>query len=164
MLGLAAWGLDIAGVTLQYWLYLNPCPLCIFQRLLFMVFGALALLFALPPARVLQRLYRGMGVLLALICVFGLGVALYQTLMQSVPGLVSECSYSKPGLIERFVDWLGGTWLNLDLPVLSDLFLATGTCSDKEWVFLGLSLANWSAAAFLAFGIAALWATRKRNA
>jgi disulfide bond formation protein DsbB len=83
--------------------------------------------------------------------------------MQSVPGLVSECSYSNPGPIERFIDWLGGFWLNLDLPVLSDLFLATGMCSDKEWVFLGLSLANWSAFAFLSFGVAALWATRNRN-
>ncbi|MDR3054434.1 MAG: disulfide bond formation protein B [Zoogloeaceae bacterium] len=161
-LGLAAWGLDITGLLIQYWEHLNPCPLCIFQRLLFMVFGTFALLFALPPARFLHRLYRGMGVFLALICVSGLGVASYQTLMQSVPGLVSECSYSHPGVIERFVDWLGGTWLEFDLPVLSDLFLATGTCSDKEWVFLGLSLANWAAVAFLTFGVAAVWAIRRR--
>ena len=163
LLGAAAWGLDIAGVAIQYWLSLNPCPLCIFQRLLFMVFGAFALLFALPSARIAQRMYRGMGVFLALLCAGGLGVALYQTLMQSVPGLVNECSYTNPGTIERFIDGLGGFWLNLDLPVLSDLFLATGMCSDKEWVFLGLSLANWSAVAFLFFGIAALWATRRRN-
>jgi disulfide bond formation protein DsbB len=164
LLGAAAWGLDITGLVLQNLEHLNPCPLCIFQRLLFMVFGTIALLFALPAARVVQRLYRGMGVFLALLCVGGLGVALYQTLMQSVPGLVSECSYSNPGPIERFVDWLGGFWLELDLPVLSDLFLATGTCSSKEWVdpILGLSMANWAAVAFLSFGIAALWATRRR--
>jgi len=35
----------------------------------------------------------------------------------------------------------------------SPLFLATGFCSSKEWVFLGLSMANWSVLMFA--GIAA---------
>ncbi|MDR1888219.1 MAG: disulfide bond formation protein B [Zoogloeaceae bacterium] len=164
LLWAAAWGLVMASSLLQDWARLNACSLCILQRLLFILFGVFALLFALPSARVMQRLYRGAGVFLALLGSCGLGVAIYQTLMQSVPGLVPECSYSNPGPIERFIDWLGGVWLDLDLPVLSELFLATGECSSKEWVFLGLSLANWAAVAFLSFGLAALWATRRRKA
>jgi disulfide bond formation protein DsbB len=163
-LGAAVWALVIAALLLQNWARLDACPLCIFQRLLFMIFGVLVLLFALPSARLAQRLYRGMGVFLALICAIGLGVAIYQSLMQLAPGLVNECSYANPGPIERFVDVLGRFWIELDLPVLSDLFLATGACSSKEWVFLGLSLANWSAVAFLFFGIAALWATWRKKA
>jgi disulfide bond formation protein DsbB len=39
-------------------------------------------------------------------------------------------------LIERLVDTLGMQW--------PSLLMATGFCSSKEWVFLGLSMANWS--------------------
>jgi disulfide bond formation protein DsbB len=163
LLGAAAWALVIAALLLQGWARLNACPLCVFQRLLFMLFGVFVLLFALPSARVARRLYHGMGLFLALLCVIGLGVAIYQSLMQLAPDLVSECSYADPGPIERFVDILGGFWLSLDLPVLPDLFLATGACSSKEWVFLGLSMANWAAVAFLSFGLATLWATRRKG-
>jgi disulfide bond formation protein DsbB len=42
----------------------------------------------------------------------------------------------RPNLIERLVDWLGMQW--------PSMFLATGFCTSKEWVFLRLSMANWS--------------------
>lgn len=40
------------------------------------------------------------------------------------------------------------------------MFMATGFCSSKEWVFLHLSMANWSALCFFAFLLAAAWLAR----
>lgn len=139
-LSLGCFGLVAVGMELQNLLHLAPCPLCIFQRLLYLVIGTLALFgFALPAARPLWT------ALVAVIALLGVGVAGYQTWMQAFPELASECSYVDPNLIERFVDWLGMQY--------SPLFLATGFCSSKEWVFLGLSMANWSVLMFA--GIAA---------
>jgi len=84
-----------------------------------------------------------------------LGVAGYQTWMQAFPELVNECSYSNPNLIERLVDWLG-----MQYP---PLFLATGFCTSKEWVFLGLSMANWSVLVFAAILGYAVFLMKRRG-
>jgi disulfide bond formation protein DsbB len=149
--GLCAWMLAIAAVPLQGWYDLSPCPLCIFQRLLFKVFGTLALVFAIFSTK-WRAARKEVSLALALLCLGGFAVAVYQTLMQSAPGLVQECSYVDPGPIERFIDGLGMFWLE-NSPVLPMLFFASGQCSSKEWVFLGLSMANWAAFSFLVLGI-----------
>ena len=43
------------------------------------------------------------------------------------------------------------------------MFMATGFCSSKEWVFLGLSIANWSAFGFAAFFGVAVWLLFRRG-
>ena len=130
-LALGCFGVVVVGLGLQAQFNLAPCPLCIFQRLLLLVIGGLALFgIALP---VVQRLW---AALIAATALLGAGVAAYQTWMQAFPESVNECSYTNPNLIERLVDVLGVQW--------PSLFLATGFCTSKEWVFLNLSLANWS--------------------
>lgn len=130
-LGLGCLGLVAVGMELQTLLRLAPCPLCIFQRLLYIVIGVLGLLgLAFPRARpVWSAAIGGLGLL-------GFGVAAYQTWMQAFPELATECGYSDPSLIERLVDWLG-----MQAP---SLFLATGFCTSREWEMFGLSMANWS--------------------
>ena len=150
LLGLAAFALVSAGFVIQEIERLNPCPLCIFQRVLYLLFAGVALLAALGPGR--PGWYKSAGWLLAGIALVGLGTAVYQTAMQALPGLVAECSYTNQGPIEQFVDWLGLLY--------PPLFMATGLCGSREWEFLGLSMANWSLLCFFSFGTAALWLTR----
>lgn len=139
-----AFGLVAFGLGLQAVLRLSPCPLCIFQRLLYLAVGVLALFgFAFPAGR---RLW---GVLIALVGIGGLAVAAYQSWMQAFPNLASECSYTDPNLIEQLVDWLGMRW--------PSLFMATGFCTSREWEMFGLSMANWSALVFAAFAAFAAW-------
>lgn len=139
-LALGCFGLVAAGVELQILFRLAPCPLCIFQRLLYLLIGAVALFgCALPVGR---RLW---SALIGALAIFGAGVAGYQTWMQAFPELATECGYAEPSLIERLVDWLGMAY--------PPLFLATGFCTSREWEFLGLSMANWSLLVFA--GIAA---------
>jgi disulfide bond formation protein DsbB len=37
------------------------------------------------------------------------------------------------------------------------MFMVTGFCTNKDWAFLGLSLANWSAVCFLVLFAIAVW-------
>ncbi|WP_428825430.1 disulfide bond formation protein B [Azonexus sp. IMCC34842] len=134
-LSLGCLGLVAAGMVLQDLFRLAPCPLCIFQRLLYIVIGGLALLGVLWP---LAR--RGWAALIGGLALLGVGVAGYQTWMQAFPELATECGYAEPNVIERLVDWLGMQW--------PSMFLATGFCSSRDWVFLDLSMANWSLLVF----------------
>ncbi|WP_240481826.1 disulfide bond formation protein B [Dechloromonas denitrificans] len=148
-LALSCFGLVGVGMALQAMLSLAPCPLCIFQRLLYIVIGVLALIGALWPK--LRQLWAG---LVALLAVLGVGVAGYQTWMQAFPELASECSYTDPNLIESLVDWLG-----MQFP---SMFLATGFCSSRDWEMFGLSMANWSLLIFAGIvGYAAFLLRRK---
>lgn len=142
-LGAGCLGVAFAGLQLQGMLSLAPCPYCIFQRLLYLLIGVLALGGFLMPLASLVWL--GAIVMLA---TAGFAVAVYQSWMQAYPDLAPECSLTNPDMIERLVDMLGMQW--------PSLFLATGFCSSKEWVFLGLSMANWSALFFLGVIVYAL--------
>lgn len=135
-LALGTLGLVAVGLELQQLYRLAPCPFCIFQRLLYIVIGVVALLgVVLPVGRLLW------GGLITALAAGGVAVAGYQSWMQAFPHLATECGYSDPTLIERLVDWLGMQW--------PSLFLATGFCTSREWELLGLSMANWSFLVFL---------------
>lgn len=149
-LGLGCLGLVAVGMELQTLLHLAPCPLCIFQRLLYILIGFLGILgFAIPAGRSLW------AVLVIGLAGFGFGVAAYQTWMQAFPDLAPECSFTDPNVIERIVDWLG-----MQMP---SMFLATGFCTSREWEFLGLSMANWSTVIFTAIVIYAWLLSKSRN-
>ncbi len=143
-LALGVFGLVAVGMELQHLLRLAPCPLCIFQRLLYLIIGLVALAgVLLPGGRLLW------SALIAALAAGGVAVAGYQTWMQAFPLLATECGYSDPNAIERLVNWLGMEW--------PSLFLATGFCTSREWEFLALSMANWSLLIFAGIvGYAAL--------
>ena len=142
LLALAAIGLTIAGWWIGEWMRLQPCPLCIFQRLLYLLIALLALAGMLMPAW--PRLW---GLLLALTAAGGLATAAYQSWLQYLPDTSMECGLGDPTLIEQIVDWFGMRW--------PAMFMATGFCTSKDWLFLGLSMAVWSGLCFLAFLVAA---------
>ena len=151
-LGLGCLGLVAVGMELQTLLHLAPCPLCIFQRLLYIVIGIVGLFgFVWPAGRMLSAvLAGGLGLL-------GFGVAAYQTWMQAYPDLAPACSFTDPNAIERLVDWLGMEW--------PSMFLATGFCTSRDWEFLGLSMANWSVLVFAGIVVyTVLLFTQKRQA
>lgn len=130
-----------AGVAYAVWAGHNgapPCPLCIFQRILFMVLALLALIGLALPTKPSRALLATM----ILTSMYGFGVAAYQSWMQEFPAIVTKCGYADPTLIERVVDWAG-----TQVPYL---FLATGYCEQKDITMLGVSWAQLSAVVFLA--------------
>ena len=135
-------GLLVSGLVLGELLRLQPCYLCNFQRLVYIVMAAIALCGVfLPRAR---RLWCG---LFSLAAFAGVITAAQQSWMQYSPDPMVECGFGDPTLVERIVDWLGMQW--------PFMFMVTGFCSNKDWVFLGLSLANWSGVCFFALFVAA---------
>lgn len=154
LVAVLAFGLLATGLLIGVVYRLNPCPLCIFQRLLYIVVGFAALVAALPsgPAGKFRLAAAGIGLAAA---AGGIATAAYQTWMQLFPASVVECGFSEPTPIESLVYWLGDQW--------EFMFLATGLCSAKDWTFLGLSMANWSIPAFAAYAGLLAWALRGRD-
>jgi len=150
LLAAAAVGLTLAGWAIGEIMRLQPCPLCIFQRLLFLLIAMLALAGALLPAAA-----RASSILLAVVAAGGAATAAYQSWLQYLPQEGLECGFGEPTLIERIVDWFGALW--------PQMFLATGFCSSKDWILLGLSMANWSGLCFIGFLAATAMMLRRRG-
>jgi disulfide bond formation protein DsbB len=148
-LGIAAFAatLSIASILLTVWLQLQPCHLCIFQRLLFMLIAGVAAVAALSP-RLIQR---SAGAVISLGAAIGAWTAGYQSWLQAQPPGSVSCVGSELGPIEQLVEWLGQR--------MPSLFLATGFCEDEALVILGLSLVHWALLSFLAVLALALWLT-----
>jgi disulfide bond formation protein DsbB len=145
-IGLAGLALVGGGVVLAQTLNLAACPLCILQRMLYLLLGIEALLL-LPAA----RRHRLLALLMAVTAATGVFIAGYQTWLQRFPRGIS-CGGGGQAWWEQFVDWAGK-----QVPLL---FEASGLCSEAGWVFLGLSIAEWSLLFFSAMLLLALRALR----
>ncbi|MBK1719914.1 disulfide bond formation protein B [Thiocystis violacea] len=148
LLSLASAALVLASLLLTPWLELEPCHLCVFQRLLFMLIAVLALGAALSAGRVRFVL----GALLALTAAAGTATAAYQSWLQEYAAGSVSCVASEMGPIERLIEWLGQQ--------APTLFLATGFCEDKALVLLGLSMAQWALLFFIGMLAMTVWQLR----
>jgi disulfide bond formation protein DsbB len=134
----------------QYVGYLDPCPLCVFQRVAFIWMGVFALLAVLHnPAGWGRKLY---ALLVTLGGVFGAAVAGRHIWLQSLPpGDVPECG---PGL-NYMLD-------NFPLSeVLSTVLNGSGSCAEVSWTFMGLSMPMWTLVWYIGLMVLALWAGYK---
>ncbi len=136
--GLVAVGLVGGGVVLAQTLNLAACPLCVLQRMLYLLLAFEAL--AAWPLAQSARSIRLVAMLMAATALTGAGIAAYQTWLQRFAKGVN-CTADQPWW-EAFVNWAGTQW-----PLL---FEASGLCSEAGWKLLGLSIAEWSLAAFIA--------------
>ena len=149
--GLAALGLVAGGVFLQQTMNLAACPLCILQRMLYLLLALEAIAAWTVADAVLPR--RAAAVAMAATTLTGVWIAAYQTWLQRFAKGVS-CTADQPWW-ESFVNWAGSQW-----PLM---FEASGICSEAGWKFLGLSIAEWSLIAFTSMTIAMLVALLRRN-
>ena len=144
--GLASFGLVAGGLVLAHTLNLAACPLCILQRMLYLLlaFEAIAAWLLAGSARPGLLPQRAAALVMAATALTGAGIATYQTWLQRFATGVS-CTADQPWW-EEFVNWAGSQW-----PLL---FEASGLCSEAGWKFLGLSIAEWSLIAFTSMTIA----------
>ena len=130
----------------QYGLHLEPCPLCILQRVAVMAAGALFLLaFLHDPGDRGARVY---GALIDLVALAGILVAARQIwIIAQPPGSVAECGASLDYMMDV-------------LPlheVLGKVLSGSGECAKVDWTFLGLNMPTWVLMALLAVGLWGLW-------
>lgn len=140
------------ALWLQHYQQLDPCPLCVFQRVAMTGVGLLALLaFLHGPGRTGRRIYAGLTLLAAL---GGMAVAGRHVWLQHLPPeQVPACG---PGLEY----WLDTFPLH---EVLAKVFRGSGECAVIDWAFLGLALPAWTLAAFMALGAVATWQLLRRR-
>jgi disulfide bond formation protein DsbB len=141
---------------LQYVEHLEPCPLCIFQRIAVIAVGVLFLIAALhDPEKTGARAY---GLLIDLAAVAGIGVAARHIYIQSLPpGQVPSCGATLDYMLEVFP-------LS---QVIRTVLTASGECGVVDWKFLGLSMPWWVLIVLVALGMFAVvanWTLPRRRA
>src|SRR4029079_18710998 len=134
LLGMAAY--------LEVYEGINPCPLCILQRIVLIALGVI--FFFGMVLRINKIGYFLFGVLGLIVSLGGILLSGRQVWLQNVPqnGL-GECGVSLQYMFKIFPFtealkhvWRGGT-----------------ECSQRDWEFLHLSLAEWSLICFVIFFI-----------
>jgi disulfide bond formation protein DsbB len=142
LVGFAACALLIGyALYLQFHDFLEPCPLCIFQRIAFATLGIVFLLAGLHAPRGAGG-RRAWGVLALLAAAAGIGIAGRHVWLQHLPAdQVPMCGPGLNFLMEAFP--LSS--------VIRTVLTGSGECAKVDWTFLGLSMPEWSLACFLLF-------------
>lgn len=147
---IASFGLVAFALYIQQKHNLEPCPLCISQRIIYMSLGVLFLIAAIHNPRLTgRRIYAALQVLAAL---SGAGVAARHMWIQANPDKVMvECGAGFDYIFDTFPMKKA-----LDL-----VFKGTGECSAIDWTLFGLTIPQLSLIAFVALAIYALVLARR---
>ena len=143
--GLMAWAL-----YLQYGLELDPCPLCIFQRIAVIGTGVIFLFAAVHnPRRGGAAVY---ALLTLIVAGIGAGLAALQVWIQAQPkGSVASCGMGLNYMLET-------------LPfteVIGRVLKGSGECAEQGWLFMGLAIPAWTFVFFIAMIVCAFALIRR---
>ena len=129
------------------------CPLCIVQRMLYLVIAVAALFGAALASEPGVRVFAAL--LQMIIAAAGAAIAGYQIYLQQHP-FSASCGDGSSWW-ERLVEQAG--------QLIPLLFKAEGLCSESTWPLFGISIVEWSALAFAGlfiFGLMTLFAQSRR--
>ena len=140
------------GYYLEYVEGLEPCPLCMFQRVALMGLGVVFLIAALHhPAGWGRRIY---ALLLLLVAGAGAALSTRHVYLQNLPAdEVPECG---PDL-----DYLLDVFPLKD--VLTTVLQGSGSCAEVSWSFLGLTIPGWTLVCFVVLGLTGLIVNWRRG-
>ncbi len=135
----------------QHVMLLDPCPLCILQRIAVILLGVVFLLGALHnPGQIGARIYSG---LIVIVVAAGAAVAGWQVRLPDMPA--DEVPSCGPGL-EYMVD-------NFPLrDIFAMIFKGSGECAEVAWRLLGLWMPVWVMIGLLGLGTAGVWNNLRR--
>ncbi len=125
--------------------HLEPCPLCILDRVVVIALGVCFLLALLHhPAITGRRIY---SVIAGLLALTGIGICARHIWLQNLPAdQVPECG--------------AGFWFMLDtMPIarfLDTILNGSGECADIQWTLFGFSLPELTLGIFVVFLLMAI--------
>ncbi len=145
--------LIVYALYAQYVLGLEPCPLCILQRVAVIALGLSFLLLALRPPQRKQSKFLA-SLLLVMISSAGVGIAARHVWIQNLPPeKVPGCG---PGL-----DFM---MANFPLSeVLEMAFSGSGECAEISWSFAFLSMPAWVIIWLIVLGSFGVWSIHQRR-
>ncbi len=129
---------------------LEPCPLCITQRMFFMGLGVLFLIGAfIKPNSVFKKILALFQVLTAM---GGAGWAIRHWYLQAHKGeIIADCGVGFDYMFDNFPL----------KKMFTLIFKGTGDCAAIDWTFLGLTLPQLALISFVGFGSYAIWLLNK---
>ena len=132
----------------QLVLGLEPCPLCVFQRMFVIALGVVMLVGAIhdPGPRGFGR--RVYGALVVAIGVLGVVVAGRHVWLQHLPA--DEVPQCGPGL-----EYMLSAFPMLE--ALEMVFRGSGECAEVQWTFLGLTIPGWTLLVFVGLTVFGLY-------
>lgn len=134
----------------QFYLGLEPCPLCIFQRIGMAALGLAFLLAALHHPRGRGRY--GYALIVGLTALATVGVAARHVYVQSLPpGSLPSCGAPLAVLLKFTPVW----------EVIRKVLTGSGECGEVNWRFLGLAMPAWVLIWALALGVAGVVANAR---
>ncbi len=141
----------VAVFYFQDVLWLEPCPYCKLQRVIFIVLGIIfSILAIINPQRPLARFIAWCHVM------FVVGIGLYiagrHVYVQTYPSPESaaSCQTTSDNLIEV-----------LDFAVVRSILSAQGDCSQVSWSIFGITIPMLSLIAFIGLGLVACWILKR---
>ena len=142
------------ALYVQYVEFLDPCPLCILQRMAFIWIGSVALVAAVHyPGRTGRWIYGGLVILGALA---GAAIAGRHVWLQSLPPdqVPADCGMGLNYMLETMP--VGD--------VLRRVLHGSGECAKVDWTFLGLSMPGWTLICYIGIIVLTLVVLSRRQA
>ncbi len=138
--------LECAALYFQHVMKLQPCVMCIYERIALLGIIAAGLIGAIAPQ---NGLLRWLAIIVWIYSAWrGLDLAWEHTMLQLYPSPFASCDF-----FVNFPEWLP---LNQWVPAV---FEATGDCSVKQWVFLGWDMPQWLISVFAVYLLMAIIVT-----
>ncbi|RLV61262.1 disulfide bond formation protein DsbB [Parashewanella curva] len=135
LLTLSALALEGCALYFQYVMKLDPCVMCIYQRLAILGIALGGIIGLSNPQ---SRLLRCLGIVVwGVSASWGLKIAIELVQIQVENNPFSTCSF-----LPDFPSWMP---LHEWLP---SVFMPTGMCGESQWMFMGVTMAEWMIVVF----------------
>lgn len=132
--------------AIEYIYHIEPCPLCILQRILYWILGMIYLIGACHNPQTWLRYLYSMGAFF--FCIMGTLLAGRQVWLQHLPiHEVPSCTAGLDRLLEIYPL----------LEVLKTILNSSGECAIVSFTIMGLSLAESSLLCFVLLSALSLW-------
>lgn len=141
LVAFAAFALLAVAFYMEYQMDLEPCPLCMLQRIVFFCVGVVSLVSALTVSEKARKVFSWMVVVLSFV---GAALAIRHLYLQSLP--MDELPACLPGLSYMFEVF---PWQE----IMQAMVMGTGECGDVVWTLFGISIPGWTLVAFIGMAI-----------
>ena len=139
------------AIYAQFHLRLDPCPLCIFQRIGIAALGLIFLVAALhAPRHWGARVY---ALLIGVAAAATLAVAARQIYLQHLPAADLPSCGAPLSIMLKFLPLTA---------VIRKVLTGSGECGIVNWTFLGLSMAEWVLLWVLGLGVLGIAVNARR--